>query len=235
MLNDTTVPTVIPSVTIMFDEICTMNEAFGNPAGVAIGDRDRLARQCKGIREEYGELQHALVEADRDGVEPVMDALCDILVFTYGAYHFMGTAPTDDFAPSLLRALRLKSQGLRAQIEQLELALRVGEDNDAVIVTVLDEILWLTLSYFEDMGWDVRTAMYRVFVSNMSKFCANDAEVEETIAKYAAIGVPVAASGNFPTVCVKVARECTMDGQTVWPGKFLKGVRFAKPSFADLV
>lgn len=72
----------------MFKQVSKMNEAFGNPKGNP-GEIDfaRLDKQCSNILDEYNELQAALAAKD-----PILvrDALCDIMVFTLGAFHFMG-------------------------------------------------------------------------------------------------------------------------------------------------
>lgn len=74
--------------------VSAMNEAFGNPKGNPL-DYDgpwnnawtRLQSQCKNIPKEYEELQKAFAERHMDAVR---DALCDIMVFALGAYHFTG-------------------------------------------------------------------------------------------------------------------------------------------------
>jgi hypothetical protein len=88
-----------------------MNEAFGNPKGnpkdytLIAGGADaaqynetawaRLANQCANIGGRAGERVSGEVEelfvalAARD-VEATRDALCDIMVFALGGYHFLG-------------------------------------------------------------------------------------------------------------------------------------------------
>lgn len=71
-----------------------MNTAFGNNEGslenlkaIEVPAWQRLEKQCTNIGHEFDELVQAL--AQKDSTE-VRDALCDILVFTLGAFHFMG-------------------------------------------------------------------------------------------------------------------------------------------------
>jgi predicted HAD superfamily Cof-like phosphohydrolase len=90
-----------------FQRVAYMNNAFGNPQGAAIVDKEKLRRQCRSIGHEFVELLRALGgNADQlaaltlciDGVQmdgpinvtDVRDALCDVHVFAYGAHHFMG-------------------------------------------------------------------------------------------------------------------------------------------------
>lgn len=72
----------------MFKSVSTMNHMFGNPKG----DPDninytKLTNQASNIFDEYQELQEAINAKD---VTAIRDALCDIMVFALGAYHFIG-------------------------------------------------------------------------------------------------------------------------------------------------
>lgn len=73
----------------MFKQVSHMNEVFGNQKGdYKNTDWVKLNNQCLNILDEYNELID-------DGIKPrnikeVRDALCDILVFTLGAYHMIG-------------------------------------------------------------------------------------------------------------------------------------------------
>jgi hypothetical protein len=72
----------------MFKQVSTMNDAFGNSKGNPQEiNFSRLEKQCSNILDEYNELQVALAAKD-----PILvrDALCDIMVFSLGAFHFMG-------------------------------------------------------------------------------------------------------------------------------------------------
>jgi NTP pyrophosphatase (non-canonical NTP hydrolase) len=72
----------------MFQDVCFMNEQFGNPKGDKSSiNWPKLNNQCGNILDEYEELQEALLREDPTHVR---DALCDIMVFTLGAYHFLG-------------------------------------------------------------------------------------------------------------------------------------------------
>lgn len=72
----------------MFDQVSHMNEAYGNPKGNPNQiDFDRVTKQCSNILDEYDELVMAL--ENKDPIE-LTDALCDIMVFTLGAFHIAG-------------------------------------------------------------------------------------------------------------------------------------------------
>jgi predicted HAD superfamily Cof-like phosphohydrolase len=72
----------------MFKQVAYMNEVFGNHKGNPLDPNwDKLSNQSSNILDEYEELLEALKAKDMIGVR---DALCDILVFTLGAYHMTG-------------------------------------------------------------------------------------------------------------------------------------------------
>ena len=65
-----------------------MNLAFGNPKGRPEEiTQPRFSKQCMNIGDEYEELMAAISNKNLNGVR---DALCDIMVFTLGAFHFLG-------------------------------------------------------------------------------------------------------------------------------------------------
>jgi predicted HAD superfamily Cof-like phosphohydrolase len=211
-----------------------MNEAFGNSSGVAVGDNPRLRRQCAGVASEVDELEVALSQPVTDHVA-IADALCDILVFAYGAFHILGQKPAS-VVLGRTDLLALQVNGLRHQ----SMALTFGTMSDPVdleqVCGTLNDTIALVRSYFTHMGWNVDEMMHRVFESNMSKFCATQEEVDATIAKYDALGVHTYVEGEFPAKCLKVAQDCkASDGTDFFKGKFLKGVNFEEPALGDLV
>lgn len=78
-----------------FTKVAELNTAWGNLAGDPKNpDWDKLANQAKNILDEYNELFD-------DGINPkdineVRDAICDILVFTYGLAHLAGVNADKD-------------------------------------------------------------------------------------------------------------------------------------------
>jgi hypothetical protein len=84
---------------LMFQYVKNMNEAFGNPEGSPhYINWERLRSQCKNIKSEQEEAMSAIA---LNNVDEVRDALCDIMVFTLGAYHFMGLEADDDMVAVL--------------------------------------------------------------------------------------------------------------------------------------
>jgi hypothetical protein len=93
----------------MFQLVSEMNEAFGNPKGnPGAINALRLMSQCKNIAKEYQELmkefgvevkvEHLSKAVSGGNVANIRDALCDIMVFALGAYHFMGHDADTDMA-----------------------------------------------------------------------------------------------------------------------------------------
>ncbi len=85
------------------------------------------------------------------------------------------------------------------------------------------------------MGVDGDAVLDAVYQSNMSKFCANDAEVLATISKYEALGVELTVHGEFPFKFVKSAKEQQLKGETIPAGKFLKGISYREPDFTEVL
>lgn len=79
-----------------FFRVSHMNHMFGNPKGDPKEiNMDRLLKQVNNIPGEYSEFLTALTAGD---VPQMRDALCDIMVFAYGAFHFMGYDADADMA-----------------------------------------------------------------------------------------------------------------------------------------
>lgn len=86
----------------MFRQVKLMNEAFGNPEGDPNHiDALRLMSQCKNVGSEFKELMREFgidvhityavrPEGATGNIDNIRDALCDIMVFALGGYHFMG-------------------------------------------------------------------------------------------------------------------------------------------------
>lgn len=78
----------------MFEQVSLMNEAFGNPKGNYESiNYERLEKQCRNILDEYNELMAAIAAKDPVAVR---DAMCDVMVFTLGGYHFIGADANAD-------------------------------------------------------------------------------------------------------------------------------------------
>lgn len=78
-----------------FTDVAKLNTLWGNLKGDPLNPNwDKLKSQAKNILDEYNELMD-------DGIDPrnmteVRDAICDILVFTYGLAHMAGINVDED-------------------------------------------------------------------------------------------------------------------------------------------
>lgn len=119
--------------------------------------------------------------------------------------------------------------------EMNEIGKAIAERN---FVEVIDGIADVTttndgLAHIAGVNGDV--ALECVYQSNMSKFCRDQAEVDATIAKYAALGVQLTVHGEFPQKYVRSAIEQELNGETIPAGKFLKGVNYKAPDFSAVM
>lgn len=218
----------------MFSEVSAMNIAFNNPFGGA--SNSRVIKQCAAIPEEIQELKKA--HAEQNEIE-IRDACCDILVFSMGALHLMGTNYDTDVG-KYPRRLYLQGADIDQTIlgadglyQSLAENLEKSPEFEGIIQALLTLIdLALGLYNLFDHPDLVEEDMHAVYVSNMSKFCTNKAEEIASITKYQEMGVLVLTEGEYPTVCVKSGKDQTVDGVFYPQGKFLKGVNYKKPVFA---
>jgi len=223
----------------MFKEVSTMNLAFGNTFGN--NTTARIQKQCANIPDEFKELQAAI--AAKDFTE-VRDAMCDILVFSLGAFHLMGRdfdelyghndVPLIEFKGgwTLFEKLEAHAQSFDELMSNLYLSLtpdggpRQAEEDLYALITWAMQIADIT-------GYPALADMHAVYVSNMSKFCANDEELDATVDKYRALKVALYAEGEYPTMCVKSSEDQKdINGDNYPKGKFLKGVKYQPPVFA---
>ena len=77
-----------------FTNVATVNEAFGNPKGQPV-ITGRLINQIRNIAGDgsnglQGEVKELYTAIEKNDLEGVRDALCDIMVFALGAQHFLG-------------------------------------------------------------------------------------------------------------------------------------------------
>lgn len=70
-----------------FNDVARVNKAFGNRKGRKPKLDTRFVKQIENIPGEYDELQKAIAEGN---IDEVRDALGDIIVFAFGAFHFLG-------------------------------------------------------------------------------------------------------------------------------------------------
>lgn len=222
----------------MYQDVRTMNIAYGKPKfPMGVVQWDKLRSQCKNIKDEYEELVVAINKKDQ--IE-VRDAICDILVFTLGACHFldMDIESKVDFNRTRPQAISLTTTELLASAALIHndyslLMLSIAAKDLPAVEENLADIVAGTLVIADMLGQPVEADMKAVFESNMSKFCADQDEVNRTVSKYQAIGLEVYLDGVFPAKCVKSFKDQTCWGGESYPAdKMLKGINYRKPVFA---
>lgn len=241
-MNEVQVPTLAITV---FDEVSHMNAAFNNNfGGVTVA---RLIKQCNAIPEEIKELREANEANDEYGVR---DAACDIMVFSLGALHLMGVNYNYDLrGDNYPRTIYNEAQDIEVAVNQILVslettlypALQEALANVANETTTTTEIYQALLGIIDAafgiycvFGFpDLATEdMHAVYVSNMSKFCADQDVLNATVKKYEDLGMKVRSEGTFPTICVKSDIDQDV-GDTHYPaGKFLKSTTYVEPVFA---
>lgn len=225
----------------IFDEVSTMNLAFGNSFGN--NTPQRVQKQCANINDEFKELQVAIANGN---LIEIRDAMCDILVFSLGAFHLMGrdfderygyqgvpvvNYPAEEMCDKLqLHTLRFPYL-LKNLEHHLETTLVLDSDTTPIEKALWEIITW-AMQIADLTGYPAMKDMHAVYVSNMSKFCANDADLTFTVEKYGKLQVEVYAEGEYPTKCVKSFKDQKdINGENYPKGKFLKGVKYQAPVF----
>lgn len=238
----------------MLDQVKDMNTAFGNPEGrlslygepgpEADAAWSKLGKQCTNIFSEYGELLAAI---DHACLDDTRDAVCDILVFTLGAFHFMGATPErlsaglpDGILPypsgekdahwAGWSAVRTDAGSVHAAYTELMQAIDQRCLND--VQRRLNDLVSECLILYARLQLDVERDMTSVVSAVMTRFCRDEAELCATEEKYDALGVDYYIEGEFPRVCLKSRYDQPgPNGDFLPKGKFLKSVGMSLPVF----
>lgn len=119
--------------------------------------------------------------------------------------------------------------------EMKELGKAIDERNFEQVLDGIADVTTTNDGVAHIAGVNGDVALDCVYRSNMSKFCANQEEVDATIAKYAALNVQLTVHGEFPQKFVRSAIEQELGGETIPAGKFLKGVNYKGPDFSAVM
>lgn len=100
----------------------------------------------------------------------------------------------------------------------------------------LCDIMVFALGAFHIAGLDADADMQAVIDGVMTRFCRNEAELDQTVEKYAKLGITkVYTVGAFPTLALKVAEDQVgTNGEQFPKGKFLKSVSYRDTVFPPL-
>lgn len=137
------------------------------------------------LREEIRELQYAIVDNNR--VE-ILDALCDIKYVNDGTANQMGKIQNDCLCCS--DYYYFYSLDNYNKIERSEISLSyISNRCYADYVEVINELVFELSALFNFTLENLKTALYRVHESNMSKFCNDIKTAERTREFYAKQGI----------------------------------------------
>jgi hypothetical protein len=228
--------------------VSEMNEAFGNPRGKpALLDWQKLERQVINIGTEISEARTAIASKDLDKLR---DALCDIRVFAYGAFHLAGDSDSHinrlivegtEKQPKFTPFEASKWRDLSDDIDQIGIILFNVSKGTAFkhkegLDANLKKLLTLTLNVHYQMNINAARDMRSVISALYSRFCQDSDSLILTLSKYKDLEVEVYHEGDFPRVCVKSARDqVDKHGDKLPKGKFLKAHDFTEPVFYDVM
>lgn len=118
--------------------------------------------------------------------------------------------------------------GFAAQIDLIVeeyLEVLAYEDLDDLAKECID-LLYVTYGMLHRLGVDADQLFAEVDANNMSKFCANSAELSETIEFYQNKGVKVGVRSNGGVFAVYSEQDQVVDGKKYPVGKLLKPAGF---------
>lgn len=168
------------------------------------------------LREEIRELREAIIDNNR--VE-ILDALCDIKYVNDGTANMMGYKQYDE------AYMDYRDINVNDSLESLMSAFEYdGGDFDEYIDDVNHSCIVLT-KIFNIPLENFKEALNRVHLSNMSKFCYNQFEIDATIEYYKNKGIEVS----------PVLREKKTVIYRAEDGKVLKNVNYVPVKLEDLV
>ena len=165
------------------------------------------------LREEIRELREAIIDNNR--VE-ILDALCDIKYVNDGTANMMGEET------ELVEDVFWHNSIFTKPLNNLIDSLSSTECNDVHIINALVGIIASTVGFTLE---NFKEGLKRVHLSNMSKFCYNQAEIDATIEYYKNKGIEVS----------PVLREKKTVIYRAEDGKVLKNVNYVPVKLEDLV
>lgn len=228
-----------------FKIVSEMNLAFGNPyparrqfygedPAITEAAWGKVKNQLKNVWDEVTELMDAV---QKKSVKDIRDALCDIRVFLYGGFHFMGhnfdrdTAVNNNVMKDMLRDMNVTAAYTTLQNLMMSQVKRQSYDGTVGAIRLM---LWYTDFVGEYIGieeYQRYEDMRTVITGNMTRFIKDEADLTKTKEKFLAKGVMTFyTQGVYPTMILKSAA----DYPDAPKGKFLKAVSYTEPQFDPL-
>ncbi len=206
-------------------------------------------KQHKLINDEYEELRDRGLAAQN--IKEVRDGLGDIIVTTDGLLYRLGIPYTNIFAPAqpvldpqsvnrgatignIYERLYSLEQNLRALKDRLNDS-NYGNHSHHLrrIASTAEQVYVNVYALAYEMGVDIAADQRAIYASYLTKFDTDEAVAQQGLAKYEAMGVPVALFPKEVDGVVYYVIKCTEDrvikGRPFPAGKFLKSVLFQEP------
>lgn len=247
-----------------YENISDTNTAFGNLYGSCvengvITNYDKLYNQAMNLYDEHEELYEdgfSILRNDPEskvGRNGMVDAIADIIVFLYGLPHFLGYKYREQDVSVGLKVVLINyekngeqsfyEQVLQDTKELIDDILDVinNKNKSSVIIERVQELDQYLQTLCDLYTIDITKLIDRVTLSNMSKLCKNDQEVEETLEFYRSKGVEVY-SGESPLIqedgthfqVVYSSIDQTVQDKVYREDKFLKCVNWHEPVIDDI-
>lgn len=244
-----------------YKNISDTNTAFGNLFGSAVKnnvivDYDKILNQSLNLYDELDELRDdsfkllRVNEQDKKGRIELVDAIADLIVFSYGTIHFLGVDYTEMTSDSrIVEALSsipkpqfydIVYDDILKMIDVIIQKIKEKADVDSILKTIkdLDTYLMSLAAYY---NVDMTLLIQRVTDSNLSKLCLNDADTKATLHFYEAKGVevysgvsPIKQTDGSPYYVVYSSKEQVVQDKVYRAHKFLKCINWYEPDLSDI-
>lgn len=247
-----------------YKNISDTNTAFGNRFGSCldkgvINNYDKLYNQGMNLYDEHQELHDdgfSILKDNplsKEGRIGMVDAIADILVFLYGIPHFLGYHYEEQKSNETLKEIltNYETDGDKSFYEHVledtnQLIDEIMEPiknkkNHSIIISKIKELDIYLHTLCDLYQIDVKNLIEKVTLSNMSKLCKNDKEVEDTMYFYTSKGVevysgksPLLQEDGTPFYVVYSSKDQTVNDKVYRADKFLKCINWFEPDLSDI-
>lgn len=243
-----------------YKNISDTNTAFGNLFGSCmsngvITNYDKLYNQSLNLYDELDELRDdgfkLLIEGkEKEGRIGMVDAIGDLIVFLYGVPHFIGYKYIEKDSSKELKDVLISYNkdvfyvnvydDIKAIINELIKTIN-EKRNYKVIMQAVQELDVYLATLCDLYSVDRTVLIHKITESNMSKLCANENEVQQTLKFYRDKGVvvhdgpsPLLQSNGLPYQVVYSSIDQNVGGKDYRANKFLKCVNWVEPDLSTI-
>lgn len=229
---------------------------------------NKLLNQVRNLYDERRELINdgfaVLLKnsSSPEGRKEMFDAMADLLVFLHGVGHFIDSeikyTPYDNLyvlpeffenadgdiarlRPGMPEFYERFSQTLGQHIDFLVSAIKAGDlEGIKHFYKVIDNDIIFLFNKYKKEKFTVELLIERATISNLSKLCSNQQEVNETLKYYRDLGVEVDVKDSLlnqengtPFLVVYSVKNQIVKNKEYREGKALKNVNWKLPEFGD--